>query len=316
MARPHRLQGENCFYHITSRGDDRKRVYINDSDFKKFLEYTLRAKERFKFYLYAYVLMPNHYHLLIETLRPNLSRIMQYINTSYTTYYNIKRKRYGHLFQGRYKSIVADKDNYFQHLSRYMHLNPVRAKIVERPEDYAWSSYNGYNSKNGDGYIDKDRIKDALDMNEAEYRRFVSDGVETGESNPFKKIYAGFILGNASFIKEKLRDSKAQLEGENISYNRALTRYFSAEEIIDAVAERYGKSREELCDSKKRPMKEKRIAIYLIKKFSNLTNNKIGERFGITYSAVSKAARQLEELIGEDKGIKKEVGELISQFKA
>jgi REP element-mobilizing transposase RayT len=84
MARPCRLQGENCFYHITSRGDNRKKIFISNYDFKQFLEYLLIAKAKYRFNLYAYCLMPNHYHLLIETLQPNLSKIMQYINTSYT----------------------------------------------------------------------------------------------------------------------------------------------------------------------------------------------------------------------------------------
>jgi putative transposase len=316
MARPYRLQGENCFYHITSRGDDRKKIYISDFDFKKFLDYLLKAKERFEFHLYAYVLMSNHYHLLIETLQPNLSQIMQYLNTAYTTYYNVKRKKYGHLFQGRYKSILVDKDSYFKELSRYIHLNPVRARIVERPKEYKWSSYRGYTSKKGDGYIDKNQINNILDTSEAGYRQFVLDAAETSKFNPFKDIYAGFILGPASFIKEKLQDLKDQLESENISYKKALTRHISEEEIINTVAKRYGKTIEELCKSKKRPMKAKKIAIYLMKKLSNLTNNKIGENFGITYSAVSKATGDLETLISEDKTIKEEVEELISQFKA
>ncbi len=253
MARPYRLQGENCFYHITSRGDDRKKVYINEYDFKKFLEYLLRAKERFNFCLYAYVLMPNHYHLLIETRKPNLSRIMQYLNTAYTTYYNIKRKRCGHLFQGRYKSILVDKQGYFLELSRYIHLNPVRAKLVKSPEEYKWSSYKGYISKKGDGYIDKDQIKNTLDMNEARYRQFVLNGMETEQVNPLKGIYAGFMLGPTSFIKEKLQDLKIQVES--------------------------------------------------------------GKDFGVTYSAVSKAAADLEKLIGEDRTTKKEIEELVSHFK-
>jgi REP element-mobilizing transposase RayT len=140
MARPYRLQAENCLYHITSRGDDRKKIFLSETDFEKFLEYIKVAKDKFKFYLYAYCLMNNHYHLLIETTQSNLSRIMQYINTSYTIYYNGKRKRSGHLFQGRFKSIIVEADSYFTELTRYIHLNPVRAKIVDSPGIYRFSS--------------------------------------------------------------------------------------------------------------------------------------------------------------------------------
>ncbi|MFH1777795.1 MAG: transposase [Candidatus Omnitrophota bacterium] len=132
MTIPYRLQGENCCYYITSRGDGRKDIYKTETDYLKFPEYIQKGKERYQFYLYAYVLMTNHYHLLIETTQANISRIMQYLNTSYTTYYNVKKKKSGHLFQGRYKSILVEKDNYFLELSRYIHLNPVRAKLVPK----------------------------------------------------------------------------------------------------------------------------------------------------------------------------------------
>ena len=108
MARPYRLQSEDCCYHVTSRGDDRKKIFISEYDFAKFIEYIALAKVRYKFYVYAYCLMTNHYHLLIETTQANISKIMHYINGSYTTYYNIKRRRSGHLFGGRFKSTVAD----------------------------------------------------------------------------------------------------------------------------------------------------------------------------------------------------------------
>ena len=138
---------------------------MNDTDFEKFLEYILTAKEKYGFYLLAYVLMSNHYHLLIKTTKPNLSRIMHYINGSYTTYSNVKRRKTGHLFQGRYKSLVIDADSYFQELTRYIHLNPVRAKMVKNPEDYKWSSYNAYvGRKRKDRYIDKEEIRKYLEQ--------------------------------------------------------------------------------------------------------------------------------------------------------
>jgi len=176
MARPYRLQGENCFYHITSRGDDRKRIFLNDKDYKKFFEYVLTAKQRFKFYVYAYCLMPNHYHLLLETTQPNLSAIMHYVNSSYTTFYNIKHKRCGHLLQGRFKSIVVDKDSYLQELSRYIHLNPVRSNIADNPDKYLWSSFMGYMGKKDD-IIDLDKIKTVINMNSNQYRSFDSRGL-------------------------------------------------------------------------------------------------------------------------------------------
>ena len=130
MARPYRLEDRNTLYHLTNRGDDRKKIYAGEFGYEKFLEYVLQAKKRFKFHLYAYVLMSNHYHLLMETLQANLSKVMHFLNSSYCLYYHMKHKKTGHLFPGRYKSIIVDKDSYFLELTKYMHLNPVKAGIV------------------------------------------------------------------------------------------------------------------------------------------------------------------------------------------
>ncbi|MFH1505104.1 MAG: transposase [Candidatus Omnitrophota bacterium] len=314
MARPYRLQGENLFYHITSRGDNRKRIYISEYDYRQFLEYLLLAKDKFKFYLYAYCLMPNHYHLFIETTQPNLSRIMHYVNASYTTYYNVKRKKSGHLFQGRYKSIVVDKDSYFLELSRYMHLNPVRAKIVKMPEEYQWSSYRGYLKKKGDEYIDKERINIYLNMKSTQYKQFVLDGIDK-EHNPFRSVYAGFILGTSKFNKDKLKDLRLQVDSEDVSYRKAISRNINIEDITEVVAKEYGKSAEELYKAKKKPLVEKKIAIYLSKRLTEFTNKEIGDKYMISYSAVSKAAKSVEELMQKNKEIKNKIEKLISHFK-
>ena len=315
MARPCRLQGENCFYHVTSRGDDRKKIYISEYDYKKFFEYLLTAKEKFKFHLYAWCLMTNHYHLFLETLQPNLSRIMQYINTSYTAYYNAKRRRCGHVFQGRYKSILVDQEAYFLELTRYIHLNPVKAKVVTSPGKYHWSSYKGYLNRKGDGYIDKDRIKQYLNMSSNQYRRFVLEGIGK-EWDPFKNVYAGFLLGPVKFIKEKLKCLGEQIETKEFAHKKKLKEYVKKEDIIEAVAKKYGKRPEELCRMKNRPMTQKQIAIYLLKRFTGLTNKEIGEIFGMKYSAVSKAALNIRRLMPEKPELKQEVEGITSNFEA
>lgn len=314
MARPYRLLGEHYLYHITSRGDDRKKIYVDNSDYKKFLQYILNAKEKYKFYLYAYALMPNHYHLLIETVQPNLSKIMQYINTSYTISYNVKHGRCGHLFQGRYKSILVDKDSYFLELTRYIHLNPVRAKRVQDPEKYRWSSYQGYMKKNGDGYIDREYLNQYLNMSANQYRAFVGKTTKK-DDNLFNYIYAGCLLGKETFIKEKLKDLKEQSENKEVSYKNMLNDDIDMNEIIDIVARRYGKEPSEICSTKKRLFNERKITLYLVKRLTSLTNKKIGEKFGISYSAVSKNAWNFEKMMEQNNTLKKKVEELISRFK-
>ncbi len=313
MARPYRLQSADCFYHITSRGDDRKKIFISEYDFMKFLEYLSLAKNRFKFYLYSYCLMSNHYHLLLETTQANISRIMHYLNGAYTTYYNIKRKRCGHLFQGRFKSIVVDKDSYFLELSRYIHLNPVRAKMTDNPAKYRWSSYLAYLGKK-DSLLDRDKIRQYLNMNTGQYEGFVSGGIQN-PGDPFKNIHAGFLLGSVKFIKEKLKTLSYQVEGDEISHKQIINLTASKDEIIKAITDKYHKTIEQIRISKLRPMKEKRLALYLLRKYTGLTNKEIGLELGMKPMAVSKSALRMEQLISQDKGMKGEAVEIMSTVK-
>lgn len=307
------MQSEDCFYHITSRGDDRKKIFISEYDFTKFLEYLSVAKTKFKFYVYGYCLMSNHYHLLLETTQPNISKIMHYINGSYTTYYNIKRRRSGHVFQGRFKSIVVDKDSYFLELSRYIHLNPVRAKITDNPAKYRWSSYLVYLGKK-DSLLDRDRVKQCLDMNTGQYERFILEGIKDPR-DPFKNVYAGFLLGSVKFIKEKLEDLRCQVEGDEISHKQTIRLTASKDDIIKAITDKYRKTIEQIRISKHRPMKEKNLAVYLLRKYTSLTSKEIGIELGMKPMAVSKSALRMVRFISQDKGVKREVEEIMSTVK-
>lgn len=142
MARPLRLEFAGALYHITSRGNERKAIYFDDTDFELFLTLLGRVCEQYNWVVHAYCLMTNHYHLLVETPDANLSKGMRQLNGTYTQAINRKRARVGHLFQGRYKAILVDKDAYLLELSRYVVLNPVRANMVETIEDWPWSSWH------------------------------------------------------------------------------------------------------------------------------------------------------------------------------
>lgn len=144
MARPLRITYPGAFYHVTSRGNEGKNIFKSKRDREKFFEYCESASKRYDAVIHVFCLMDTHYHLLLETPSGNLSQIMRHINGAYTTYFNVKRGRSGHLFQGRYKAILVDIDEYAKELSRYIHLNPVRAKMVNTPQEYEWSSYQFY----------------------------------------------------------------------------------------------------------------------------------------------------------------------------
>lgn len=153
MARPIRIEYPGAWYHVTCRGNERKTIFRNDTDRQTFLDILATSLENFNVSLHGYILMDNHFHLIIETHESNLGKMMQRFNTAYTVYYNRRHNRNGHLYQGRYRAILIDADEYLLELSRYVHLNPVRLKKYSRVpteekkailEAYRWSSYGGY----------------------------------------------------------------------------------------------------------------------------------------------------------------------------
>jgi putative transposase len=141
MARKPRIEYEGAFYHVITRGNQRQKIFREASDYEKYQQYLTIYKNRHHYALYAYVLMGNHIHLLLETRDVPLSRIMQGINQSYTLFFNRKYREVGHLFQGRYKAILCDRDAYLLSLLQYIHNNPVRAKIAGTAASYRWSSH-------------------------------------------------------------------------------------------------------------------------------------------------------------------------------
>ena len=140
MTRPLRIEFAGALYHITSRGNAQGDIYTHDEERQKYLTLLANACERFDWYCHAYCQMSNHYHLLIETNSPTLSKGMKYLNGTYTQYFNRRNRRVGHVFQGRYKAILVQKANYLLELSRYIVLNPVRARMVREAVDWPWSS--------------------------------------------------------------------------------------------------------------------------------------------------------------------------------
>jgi len=144
MGRPVRIEYVGALYHISSRGNERKKIFLDVEDRIRFLNLLIEYHDRYGILIHSYVLMDNHYHLILETPMGNLLKVMHGINGGYTGYFNRKYKRVGHLFQGRYRAILVEKESYLLPLSRYVHLNPVRAGLVRRPEGYRWSSYRGY----------------------------------------------------------------------------------------------------------------------------------------------------------------------------
>lgn len=295
MGRPLRIEYPGAYYHVTSRGNERKDVFNNDKDREQFLSYLESSVNRYDAIIHAYCLMNNHYHLILETPSGNLSKIMQHINGAYTNYFNIKRKRSGHLFQGRFKAILVEADEYAQELSRYIHLNPVRANIVKRPEEYRWSSYLDYIGgrkrpewlKTSDilGYFGN--IEECL----SRYRIFVEDLHGKEYNSLLSDVVASTILGSENFVSkvtEEYIDGKQQQDRELPSARVLLTKP-TIEAVLDGVK-----------NSSIADKLQKNVTMYLCHKYSGAGLKEIGEKFGIKESAVSQSSRRLLKLFEQN----------------
>jgi REP element-mobilizing transposase RayT len=313
MARQLRIEFEEAFYHITSRGNLRDRIFFDDKDREKFLEILQRTKERYSYLLHAYTLMDNHYHLLIDTPKANISRIMQNINTSYTVHINRKYRRSGHLFQGRFKGLVVDKDEYLVTLSRYIHLNPVRANIVQKPEEHRWSSYNAYiDNKLRDSLVDTADTLSYFSEKHSEaakrYKAFVEAEIGGGE-NPFKDVESGVILGGQGF-KEKIRELIDRIKADDeLPQVKRLKETLSIEKIITVCCSFYDKTLKDLL-KKGKNRSERQAAIYLSKVLSGKKNIEVGRYFGIKGSAVSETLKTVEQRMIEDEMFQRDIKKL------
>jgi REP element-mobilizing transposase RayT len=141
MARPLRVLFRGALYHVTARGNERKRVYRDGNDYSSFYEYVGSTVERYCVVCHGFSLLGNHYHLIFETPRGNLPEAMRHLNGCYTQWFNRRHRRCGHLFQGRYKAVLVEKEAHLLSLVRYLARNPLQAGLCERPEDWPWASY-------------------------------------------------------------------------------------------------------------------------------------------------------------------------------
>lgn len=304
-----RIEYEGAFYHVTSRGNQRGQIFWNDKDREEFKNVLKRTKERYGYLLHAYVLMNNHYHLLLETPHANLKQVMQNVNTSYTVYINRRHRRAGHLFQGRYKAFIVDKESYLLRLGRYIHLNPVRAGIVKRPEDYRWSSYREYVlGVNDEGITDADETLYSFSKRRAlavkNYREFVHAGSK--EKSPLMNAVGSF-LGDEMFRDRVIRHLKGIPDATEIPELKKIQPKRDVRETIKAVAEYYGVRVDELLKRKKATKRQRKISIYVSKVLSGKKNVEIGKVFGIKTQAVTNAVRDLEKQMVENRKLSKEI---------
>ena len=248
MARPLRIEFNGALYHVTARGDRREAIYEDDEDRERFLEVLAEVVERFNWICHAYCLMSNHYQLVVETPDGNLSKGMRQLNGVYTQASNRRHRRTGHLFQGRFKGILVDKDSYLLELTRYVVLKPVRARMVKAPGDYPWSSYRAMAGEApAPDWLATEGLLALFSKRRAEarrrYRRFVQEGM--GETGLWSNLTQQIYLGDERFVKrmqakaERLNDElsipRAQRRAPAPSLARLEKRYRSRDEAMVAA---------------------------------------------------------------------------------
>lgn len=266
MARPLRIEYPGAVYHITSRGNARLPIYEHFNDKKQFLSILTDLVAQYHWLCHAYCLMDNHYHLLIETIEPNLSAGMRQLNGVYTQSFNRKYQRVGHLFQGRYKSIVVEKKTYLLELARYIVLNPVRAQMISNPGKFTWSSYKATSGLiKPPPFLTTDWILKQFGKKKAiaqkKYREYVKEGITL--SSPWEHLKGQCLLGSEQFISAIKRPLQKQQHFTEIPkqqrrFNRpSLDKLFGAKEVLTKTRRNkiihqaimdYGYSQSELSD--------------------------------------------------------------------
>jgi len=331
MARALRIERPGGRYHVTARGNERKSIFRDEPDRYRFLELLSALEERFGVRIHAYVLMDNHFHLLVETPEANLSRAMQWLEVSYSVWFNRRHDRSGHLFQGRFKALVVEDDAGWQEVARYVHLNPVRiagmgldkrqraasrAGLVSRPgaevvadrlrllREYRWSSYRGYAGYcEALGWVCREPLARLCGgrtepERRAALREYTEQAVRQGAmERPWDRLVAGLVLGTEAFAQKIRRQVRGNPREQG--QLKALTKPVSWERIVSAVEQVKGEAWVEFSN---RPRDWGRdAALWLGRGRGRLSLAQLGALAGgMDYAAVGQAVSRFGTRLARD----------------
>lgn len=309
MARPLRIEYPNAVYHVMNRGLSRQDIYRTNDDYQVFLETLKESSKLFNIRVISYCLMSNHYHLLIQTPKANLSRAMRHLNGVYTQRFNRTHKKDGPLFRGRYKAILVQEDEYLKHLIRYIHLNPVQANLTQDPIKYPWSSHAKYlKAKDEKPWL---FVKLGLSFFGAKthkaliaYKNFIHQGIDSKTLSFYNKKNQDPILGDPDFvnyIKQKYLYGRENLSGE-IPDRRKLSGAAVVDRIMNEVSSAYKTPPKTLLLSKRGESHPARhMAIYLSRELSGLTLPEIASHFkSNSYKTVNSGCQRFREHLSKD----------------
>jgi len=308
MARPLRIEYPGAYYHVLARGHRKDLIFYSVRDRHEFLHRLHETAEKYNIRIHAYVLMNNHYHLLIETLIGNLAKGMHYLNASYANWFRIKHNLVGSVFQGRYKSILIEKDAYFLELSAYIHLNPLRAGITESYDAFPWSSFHAYCQTEKSQFPYTHEILSLVGGTKS-YKKFVAARI----NKPYEKetIYgANCILGGEDFklmVLSKLSNERQYPEGaeREIIELRKLKKVME-EDVRRTIIELFGVEKRQLFE-KTRGNLFRKLYLFGLKKYTDMSLKTIGKQVGMDYAAVSELVRRCVKECETKKDIRNKV---------
>ncbi|OGF67964.1 MAG: hypothetical protein A2Y62_21935 [Candidatus Fischerbacteria bacterium RBG_13_37_8] len=317
MSRQPRIQFEDAVYHIMARGVEQRPIFWEKDDYQKFLELLSELPARFKLIIYCYVLMTNHYHLLVETPLANIGITMHHLAGIYASFFNRKYSRVGHLFQARFRSKIIDKDEYLLNASRYIHLNPLDIEDLSNLEDYEWSSYPQYIYKKPRvTWLNYEWILGQLSNNSAQaiqmYKDFLKEKIE-GDEGLYSYENLSPIIGNSEFadtvIKTKIRSNRS--ETEEIEYNKPIVTF---EKILQHAAIEFAIDENDLRSKNSEYKLIRKLCVYLARCYTDMSNDCIGQYFGIKRAAVSAIKRRLDKQIIYDNYLRMTLNKLINDI--
>jgi REP element-mobilizing transposase RayT len=298
MARPLRLEFPGAVYHITARGDRREAIFLDDEDRLRFIDLLAKETKQQGWLLYAFCLMDNHYHLLLETPQPNLVRGMRRLNGVYTQAFNRAHGLVGHVLQGRYKSILVDKDAHLRELCRYVVLNPMRVRkpTIKSLSRYPWSSYLATAGRMpSPQWLSTGLVQTLFGSRKGAaikaYERFVADGLNA--PSPWLQLSAQVYLGPKPFL-ERMQRKAAKRSAENVPRAQRQPARPSAHAVLGATAKDYGMTPKEVL-GRSHPQAFK-MAVYRLRREANLPLRTVAEMAGVSPGRVSQIQAEVESM--------------------
>jgi len=313
MARPWRIQFPDAVYHVTARGNKRADIFLDDSDRQTFLQLLEQAGERYKLHLFAFCLMSNHYHLFLRTPQANLSQAMHWLNVTYTVRFNRRHRTDGHLLQGRFKAVLITDENHWQHLSVYLHLNPVRAGLVKDPADYFWSSFREYTRPRPRFlWLQSRAILGSYGGTESQQRRYyrqVCQALAGNQEAIWDQFRGQGPAGSPESLARLAEKYRPQGNPKTVPHYRRARARGELTVALHRVAEGLGVSAANLQKGRGAGPFRQMAYWYLVSR-RGYPLTEVGRALGVGVSAVSMGVKRLEQRMQNDRALAKRMRDL------